>query len=106
MNMRKGLVTGAFAAVILAGVPGLAPGSAMAENMNGALLASACNVCHGQGGHSEGHIPSIDGLSAQMISQRLVEFRDGKRPATIMKKIAMGYSDAQLKLIADEIGTK
>ena len=102
MTKGKGLMAGVFTAAILAAVPGLAA----AENMNAALLASSCVACHGEGGLSEGHIPAIDGLSAEAIGQRLVEFRDGKRPATVMKKIAMGYTDAQLKLIAGEIGTK
>jgi cytochrome subunit of sulfide dehydrogenase len=31
---------------------------------------------------------------------QLTEFRDGKRPATIMHQIARGYTDAQLKAIA------
>lgn len=102
MTKGKGLMAGVFTAAVLAAVPGLAA----AENMNGALLASSCVVCHGQGGQSAGHIPSIDEMSAKTINQRLMEFRDGKRTATIMKKIALGYTDAQLALIAGEIGAK
>lgn len=102
MSTGKGLVTGIFAAAVLA----FAPATASAENMNAELLASGCAVCHGQGGASQGHIPSIDTLSAKAISQRLAEFRDGQRPATIMKKIAAGYSDAQIDLIAGQLGAK
>ena len=95
-------MAGVFTAAVLAAMPGLAA----AENTNAALLAASCVVCHGEGGQSEGHIPAIDGLSAKAISQRLMEFRDGTRYATVMKKITMGYSEAQLKLIAGEVGKK
>jgi len=32
--------------------------------------------------------------------QKLLDFRNGDRPASIMQQIAKGYTDAQLELIA------
>lgn len=102
MDIRKGLATGVFAAAVLA----FAPGSASAENLNPELVAGTCVVCHGPGGVSQGHIPSIDGMSADRIATIMAEFRDGKRPGTIMPKIAQGFTPAQIQLLANAFGAK
>lgn len=102
MNIKTGLATGVFAAAILA----FAPSGASAGNMNPELLSGSCVVCHGPGGMSKGHIPAIDGLSAKAIGDRMREFRDGKRAATIMDKIAKGFDDSQIDLIANHVGAK
>lgn len=103
MNIRKGLATGILAAAVLA----IAPGIASAENTNPVLLSGSCVVCHGQqGGDSMGHIPGIDGLTAKTIGERMREFRDGKRRGTIMQKIAKGYSNPQIDIIANHLGVK
>lgn len=102
MKIRQGIATGVFAIALLA----FAPTNATAENMNPELLGGGCVVCHGLGGQSQGHIPAINELSAKAIGDRLREFRDGKRAATIMDKIAKGFSEAQIDVIADHFGAK
>jgi len=102
MNFKTGLATGLFAAAVLT----FAPSGASAENMNPQLLAGTCVVCHGPGGESQGHIPAIDELSAKAIGDRMREFRDGKRAATIMDKIAKGFSEAQIDAIAAHYGAE
>lgn len=102
MDIRKGLAMGFFSAALL----GFAPNHAAAENMNPELLGATCVVCHGQGGHSQGHIPAIDAMSADKIATTMREFRDGKRANTIMGKIAKGFSDAQIDLVASHFGAK
>ena len=64
-------------------------------------LAAACANCHGTDGRSLGVVPSIAGQSKATLLQTLREFRDGKKPATIMHQIAKGYSDAQLEAVSD-----
>ena len=67
----------------------------------GAMLGNSCSACHGTDGKSPGAIPSIYGKSSQFISQALSEFRSGVRPSTVMGRHAKGYSDKEIKLIAD-----
>jgi sulfide dehydrogenase cytochrome subunit len=67
----------------------------------GAMLSNSCAACHGTGGKSPGAIPSINGKSSSFIEQSLKDFRDGKRPATVMGRHASGYTDEEIKLIAD-----
>ncbi|MFC1673370.1 c-type cytochrome [Pseudomonadota bacterium] len=102
MNIRKGLATGILATAVLA----IAPSIASAENTNPVLLSGSCAVCHGQGGESEGHIPAINEMTANGIGDRMREYRDGKRKGTIMQKVAKGYSNPQIDIIANHLGAK
>jgi len=72
----------------------------------GAMLSNSCAGCHGTGGRSPGAIPSINGKTAQFISQALMDFRSGKRPATVMGRHAMGYSDEEISLIAEHFSSQ
>ena len=67
----------------------------------GAMLSNSCSACHGTDGKSPGAIPSIYGKSAQFINQALSEFRSGTRASTVMGRHAKGYSDKEIKLIAN-----
>jgi sulfide dehydrogenase cytochrome subunit len=71
------------------------------ELTRGAMLSNSCAACHGTDGKSPGAIPSIYGKSAEFIAQALIDFREDKRPATVMGRHASGYSDEEIKLIAD-----
>lgn len=67
----------------------------------GRSLAATCFTCHGTDGRSVGGVPpSLAGQNKDYLLKQLQEFRDGKRPATIMHQHAKGYTDEQLNLIA------
>ncbi len=72
-----------------------------AELSQGRYLASTCANCHGTDGHSVGSVASLAGQSSESILTKLAEYQDGKRPATIMHQIAKGYTEEQMKLIAE-----
>jgi len=64
-------------------------------------LAATCFTCHGTDGRSVGGVPpSLAGQNRDYLLRQLQEFRDGKRPATVMHQYAKGYTDEQLNLIA------
>lgn len=71
----------------------------------GAMLSNSCAACHGTDGKSPGAIPSIHGKSAQFISRALTEFRSGERPSTVMGRHIKGYSDEEIRLIAEHFAT-
>jgi len=75
---------------------------AMAQNANQARgLAATCFTCHGTDGRSvNGVPPSLAGRNKDDLLKQLQDFRDGKRPATIMHQHAKGYTNEQLELIA------
>ena len=59
--------------------------------------ASSCSGCHGAPG---GAVPSLAGHSAEDIAASLTAFRTGARPATVMNRIAKGFSDEESRAIA------
>ena len=63
-------------------------------------IAANCANCHGTDGRGRGVIPSLAGQDAAVIVQRMKEFRDGRRAATVMQQLAKGYTDAQIEAAA------
>jgi sulfide dehydrogenase cytochrome subunit len=94
-----------FAGIIAAGSM-LAATQANALD-RGEMLANTCVGCHGDGGLSNGPaIPSIAGYAyypeesdmeakGYFVSSML-NYRDAERPATIMNRIAKGYTDQDI----------
>jgi cytochrome subunit of sulfide dehydrogenase len=97
--MKSGHTRGAWCATVLAAcfaVPAAAQDAAQARG-----LVAACFTCHGTDGHSVGNVPpSLTGQSKERLLQAMKDFRDGKRPATIMHQQAKGYTDQELEIIA------
>ncbi|MCZ7563706.1 MAG: c-type cytochrome [Burkholderiales bacterium] len=84
---------------LLAGLPALAAAQGSNPNLS-RDLAAGCAHCHGTNGRSAGVTESLAGRRADQIVSTLKEFREGKKPATIMHQISKGYSDAQIAAIA------
>src|SRR5262245_38606530 len=63
-------------------------------------LAAACATCHGTNGASVQGMPWLAGQSKGYIVERMLEFRAGRRPATVMHQIAKGYTDEQIDALA------
>ena len=55
------------------------------------------NQLDGPEGKSRGAIPSLAGLEKKDFVDQMKAFRDGTRPATVMQKHAMGYTDAEFE---------
>jgi sulfide dehydrogenase cytochrome subunit len=64
------------------------------------LVAQGCLGCHGAAGEGAGAIAALSGRPEAELLAALRGFRDGKRPGTIMGRIASGYSDAELRATA------
>ena len=68
-----------------------------------ATLASVCSGCHA-GGTTGTAIVSLDKYSAEQIASRFRTYRDDPTGPTAMHRMARGYSDEQIQLIADYLG--
>jgi len=75
-------------------------GNAMANERRGAILANTCFSCHGTDGHSSGAMPSIAGKAADYIVDTLMRFRDGSKASTVMVRIAKGFTDEEIQMLA------
>lgn len=58
--------------------------------------AISCSGCHGAE-------LSLQSLSAEEIAAALAAYRDGSREATVMDRIARGFSEEESRAIADWI---
>ncbi|MGA0340317.1 MAG: c-type cytochrome [bacterium] len=79
------------------------PMSAFAAD-KGMVLALSCASCHGTNGGSPGSIPKIQGRTADYIEKAMLQFKAGERPATVMNRIAKGYTDEEIKLLSAYLG--
>ena len=75
--------------------------AAQEPRIPGRNLAAGCAICHGTEGRAiaKGLAP-LAGLPKEYIVKQMADFRDGKRPATVMQQIAKGYSNAEMEAMA------
>lgn len=70
-----------------------------------ALMAAVCEGCHRPSQHpasnSTPSIPQLRNQSSAMLTQKLLDYRSGDRKATVMNRLARGYTETQLKAIAE-----
>ena len=98
-------------AAYFAGLPsGIAPKPAASNDANdkGGWLVlrgrmadgvPACASCHGTNGQAKtGNEPLAGGNKDEML-KKLLDFKRGAKPATIMHQLSKGYSDEQLAAI-------
>ncbi len=86
--------------VLLAGSAWITPVIA-ADPQYARSLAATCFTCHGTDGRGVGNVPpGLAGRDRNDLLKQLQEFRDGRRPSTVMHQYAKGYTDEQLQLIA------
>lgn len=71
-----------------------------AETPSGMLLAGTCFSCHGTDGKSRSEMPSLYGKSAASIIQTMQAYRSGALASTVMGRIAKGYDDQELEIMA------
>ena len=65
-------------------------------------LAATCANCHGTDGKAVAGsgAEALAGTDKAKLMQKLMDFRSGAKPATIMHQISKGYTEAQLELVA------
>ena len=97
MRIKSLLCSLAILTVIIAGFP-MTLHPSVKEGM---LLSLSCTSCHGTYGISPGTIPTIYGKSREYIIKTMKEFQNEEIDSTVMKRIAKGYSEREIFLIAN-----
>jgi sulfide dehydrogenase cytochrome subunit len=85
---------------ILAMLPGLLFVAVAQAGPSHSMLGDACAGCHGTRGYSASPMPIIAGLPQDYLRQTMLDYRSGKRPSTIMGRIARGYSEDEIDALA------
>lgn len=65
------------------------------------VLAMTCTGCHARSNES---LPKLDTRSSDELYQTLLAYKQDVRAGTVMNRLAKGYTEEELKLIADELG--
>lgn len=73
------------------------PALAASEPPPGAV---SCSGCHATGTAAGSNVSRLYGRNAGDIMTAMAGFRDGSLPATVMNRIAKGFSDDELRAIA------
>lgn len=92
----KTILTAALAAALLAAA---GAGHAQTDPLQVRGWAAACANCHGTNGHAQPGMESLAGGNKDEMLKKLMDFKSGAKPATIMHQLAKGYSDEQLSAI-------
>ena len=68
---------------------------------SGAAMAQTCAGCHGTDGrlHAAAFMP-LAGMPKAQFVQAMRDFRDGKRPSTLMGHVAQGFSNDEIDAMA------
>lgn len=93
--------TAAALALVVGASPAMAQDAHLARN-----LAATCANCHGTDGRAVGDMKPLAGVSASKIVAMVADYKSGNQPATIMHQIAKGYTDEQIRLIAEYFASR
>jgi sulfide dehydrogenase cytochrome subunit len=101
MNDKKRLHGIVFAVGVALAAP------ALAETPSASMLGNTCAGCHGTNGNSQGPAaPTIAGISSEYFIEAMKAYQTDARPSTIMGRIAKGYTEEEVKLMAGFFATK
>ena len=62
--------------------------------------AASCSGCHAEKPNVDTPVPRLAGQDASAMVAAMQAYRSGQRPATVMDRIAKGFSDDEIKAIA------
>ncbi|NYZ13790.1 cytochrome C [Azospirillum sp. RWY-5-1] len=96
----RSLALWAGVSVLAAADPGAAAGPPPGATAGAPPGAVSCAGCHAPAAVG-GPVPDLTGRPAVEIVAAMQAFRGGTRPATVMDRIAKGFSDEETRAIAD-----
>lgn len=79
--------------------PAPAPVVELADRIE--VIAQSCAACHGTQGRLETDVPAIAGRPEPVLSAQLLAFKRDEMPeATVMPRLAKGFTDEELEALA------
>jgi cytochrome subunit of sulfide dehydrogenase len=88
--MLRGLLAGLACVLLQAG------GAQAAEPPG----VASCSGCHAISKTVDTAVPRLFGRKAEELSTAMLEMKSGKRPSTVMGRLAKGYSDEEIVAIS------
>ena len=111
---RARIGTGAFLAALAVATAAQAQAPAPAEQFGKPIGsggapppgASSCSGCHPASGSVDTPVKQLVGRKPEEIVAAVEAFRSGAKPATVMDRIAKGFTGDEVKAIADWYGAQ
>lgn len=75
-------------------------GPAQAQAIDAPAGAMGCTGCHATSRTVDTAVPGIAGRRAADLTTAMRDFKSGARPATVMGRIAKGFSDTEIEAIS------
>jgi cytochrome subunit of sulfide dehydrogenase len=98
-TIRLAALTGAVALCLSTTIQAADP--ELVSGASARMLSETCAGCHGTDGQSVGPAsPTIAGMNGEYFTEIMQGFRSGEVYSTIMGRIAKGYTDAEIGLMA------
>lgn len=106
-TLRRAARLSACAGLLGVSLSVLAQSPAVAPEL-GRNLAATCANCHGTNGQATGDMKPLAGTPAARTVALMTFYKSTAQPdgVTIMHQIAKGYTDEQIKLIADYLAAQ
>lgn len=77
-----------------------APWAQVPDTLQVRSLAASCANCHGTAGVAQEGLESLADAGREELQRKLLDFKNGKKPATVMHQLAKGYTDVELVALA------
>ena len=68
--------------------------------------AAACSACHATSAKTETPVPQLVGRKPDDIVAAMQAYRSGGRSTTVMDRIAKGFSEDEIRAMADWLGAQ
>jgi sulfide dehydrogenase cytochrome subunit len=95
-NQKMNKWNRAMAGVVLASLSAWASADALQVRS----MAASCAGCHGTSGIAQQGMESLAGVPKDELLKKMLDFKSGKKPATLMHQLSKGFSDEQLDQLA------
>ena len=69
------------------------------------VIAMNCQTCHQQAAGDSSPLPDLGKLTREQLWQSLLDFKHGDKAATLMPRLVKGYSDEELRAVADYLAS-
>jgi sulfide dehydrogenase cytochrome subunit len=86
--------------VVAAAIGWLSIAAAAVASAEPPVGAVSCTGCHPTSSRVSSPVPRLAGLDRAAILRAMQEFRSGQRTATVMDRIAKGFTDVEIQAIA------
>lgn len=80
-----------------------APSPALNPNpVPASVMAHTCAACHGTNGQlGDEAFKPLAGMPVEQFVRTMIDFREGRRPSTLMGHVARGFTNADLQAMAE-----